>query len=78
MPRKSRQVLRAGGQHLDYGHVESDPDGELNDHGAQAPNGIHPRFLVEAHGLLREACLIFGVAALECLNLGLHLRHLFG
>jgi len=78
MSRKSRQVLRAGGQHLDYGHVKPNPDGKLDDHGTQAPDGIHSRFLIEAHSLLGEACPIFGVAALECLNLGLHLRHLPG
>ena len=55
--------------------VEADPDGKLDEHRPQAPQGIHALLLVEPHGLLGEALPVLGVAGLKLLELGLERGH---
>ena len=55
--------------------VKADPDGELDEHRPQAPQGVHAVLLVHAHGLLGEALPVLGVFGLKLLELGLEPGH---
>ena len=54
------------------------PDGHLNEHGAQASQGVDSMLLVKSHGLLRHALPIIGVLLLDLFEQWLELGHTTG
>lgn len=68
MPRHVYQTLWQGRNGLDDGLVQTYPNGELNDHGAETAKWVDPRLLVEAHRLLGNTRTVLRVLALELLE----------
>ncbi len=78
MLREAGQRLRAGGQKRNNRLVEANPDGKLDHHGTKATQGVYPRLLVEAHGLLLHPPAVLGIFSLDLPQLRLELRHPLG
>ena len=64
---KSRQGFRTGGQKLNDRLVQAYPDGKLDNERPKTAQGVHPGRLVQAHSLLRDTCLVLGIATLDLL-----------
>ena len=77
MPREADQAFWSRGQRLQDALVQADPDGELDEHRAEAAQRVYAVFTVEPHRLLRLALPVIAVFGLNLLHLGLQRGHRF-
>ena len=77
MARKADQAFRSRGQRLQDASVQANPDGELDEHRAEAAQRVYTVFTVEPHRLLRLAPPVLAVFGLNLLHLGLQRGHRF-